>query len=122
MNCNFTKTSHNIRSKIFVVFFVVYDVIRHVLNLQYYVLGYWINSPKHHQSDCLFLHILYVSGCYLISRLLPIHSRLFKAEHFQRWTTRTSQVSVKVVHPLNLSLQFIPQCFLQSLPLGRAFH
>lgn len=34
----------------------------------------------------------------------------------------TSQVSVKVVQPLNLSLQFIPHCFLQSLPLGRAFH
>lgn len=36
--------------------------------------------------------------------------------------TRTSQVSVKVVHPLYLSLQFVPHCFLQGLPLGRAFH
>lgn len=36
--------------------------------------------------------------------------------------TLTSQVPVKIVHPLNLSLQFVPHCFLQSFPLGRAFH
>ncbi len=35
---------------------------------------------------------------------------------------RTSQVSVKVVHPLYFSLQLIPHGFLQSFPLCRTFH
>lgn len=50
------------------------------------------------------------------------HGSRLKAGSLTDGGTRTSQVSVKVVHPLYLSFQFVPHRFLQSLPLGWAFH
>lgn len=34
----------------------------------------------------------------------------------------TSEISVEVVHPFDLSLQLVPHCLLQVLALGRALH
>lgn len=38
------------------------------------------------------------------------------------YRSHTSQVSVEVVHPLDLGLQLVPHCLLQALALGRALH
>lgn len=38
------------------------------------------------------------------------------------YCSHTSEISVEVMHPLDLSLQLVPHRLLQVLALGRAFH